>query len=463
VTPARARGITSATFARVLTLFGAATLAAGGCSPAPGTSGAAGAGGGATAGGGANESGGRGSGGASGAGSGGASGAGTGGASGTRGGGGAAGSAGGLGPFDGLDGGTVSHGGTVTFQNIGAIGSYPSVCAPQSSGMCCRQTHTLDNDRLTPWNEELIMTLRGPMVVKQAAVYQPQAGADAGDPWRLAGAWDARAPAAAWGVSFTGDAAPKTAFGSGTVGSVCLVNLATDQPFGCGPSSSPYCAANSPNKNRGWAGSKLFVLLASMPHVGAGTGAVPTSASCADSSNGWTDAPWIGLSIGELIRAGAFSSCQCYEVTQYHGDGCGQVNAFEVINDNDTSGNYKNLELFSSNFFGYGGGLGGPCGTNTCDTAALDGAVDLVAKKAEAPQGALASQTPRMNPSAFFRRPSAGFRYFLILFDVESRTVQMAMVHPQNVPAALAPILPALPGQVSRAAIDALLQLRLPR
>ena len=68
-----------------------------------------------------------------------------------------------------------------------------------------------------------------------------------------------------------------------------------------------------------------------------------------------------------------------------------------------------------------------------------------------------------MNPSAFFRRPSAGFRYFLILFDVESRTVQMAMVHPQNVPAALAPILPALPGQVSRAAIDALLQLRLPR
>jgi hypothetical protein len=327
--------------------------------------------------------------------------------------------------------------------------------------MCCRQTHTLDNDRLTPWNEELIMTLRGPMVVKQAAVYQPQAGAD--DPWRLAGAWDARAPAAAWGISFTGDAAPKTAFGTGTVGSGCLVNLATDQPFGCGPSSSPYCAADSPNKNRGWAGSKLFVLLASMPHVGAGTGAVPTSASCADSSNGWTDAPWIGLSIGELIRAGAFSSCQCYEVTQYHGDGCGQLNAFEVINDNDTSGTYKNLELFSSNFFGYGGGFGGPCGTNTCDTAGLDGAVDLVAKQAEAAQGALASQTPRMNPSAFFRRPSAGFRYFLILFDVESRTVQMAVVHPQNVPAALAPILPALPGQVSRAAIDALLQLRLPR
>src|SRR6185436_8210884 len=109
VTPARARGITSAPFARVLTLFGAATLAAGGCSPAPGTSGAAGADGGATAGGG----GGAGSGGASGSGGGGA---GSGGASGGGGGSSAGGSAGGLGPFTGLDAGTVSHGGTVTFQ-----------------------------------------------------------------------------------------------------------------------------------------------------------------------------------------------------------------------------------------------------------------------------------------------------------------------------------------------------------
>jgi len=41
--------------------------------------------------------------------------------------------------------------------------------------------------------------------------------------------------------------------------------------------------------------------------------------------------------------------------------------------------------------------------------------------------------------------------------------VQLAVVHPQNIPAALAPILPALPAQVSRAAIDGLLQLRLPR
>ena len=121
VTPARARGTTSATFARVLTLLGAATFTAGGCSPAPGTSGAAGAGGGATASGGANESGGRGGGASSSGG-----GAGTGGAGGRGGGSSAAGSAGGLGPFTGLDGGTVSHGGTVTFQNIGAIGSYPA-------------------------------------------------------------------------------------------------------------------------------------------------------------------------------------------------------------------------------------------------------------------------------------------------------------------------------------------------
>ena len=472
MTRARDRADRRMALAALLAPFGAAALAASACSPTAGTSGAAAAGGDRGAGGRVNDGGGSGggdgAGGSGGSGSGGrapaASGGNTAGGDGGRasaGSGGKAGGPGGLGPFSGLDAGTISHGGTVTFQNIGAVGSYPSVCAPQSAGMCCRQSHDLDDDHLTPWNEELVMTLRGPMVVKQVAVYTPPpAAAAAAAPWRLAGGWDARAPAAAWGVSFTGDAAPRTVFGSGTIGSVCLVNLATDQPFGCGPSSSPYCAASAPNKNRGWSGSKLFVLLASMPHIGAG--AVPAEASCADASNGWTDAPWIGLSVGELIRAGAFSTCQCYEVTQYHGDGCGQLNAFEVINDNDTTGNYKNLELFSSNFFGYGGGFGGPCGTNTCNTAGLDASVDLVSKKAEAAEGGLGSQTPRLSPAAFFRRPSSGFRYFLVLFDVATRTVQLAVVHPQNVPAALAPILPALPEQVDRATIDALAQLRLP-
>jgi hypothetical protein len=51
---------------------------------------------------------------------------------------------------------------------------------------------------------------------------------------------------------------------------------------------------------------------------------------------------------------------------------------------------------------------------------------------------------------------------FLVLLDVPSRSVQLAMVHPEAVPAALAPLLPALPGSLDGTTLDALLALRLP-
>ena len=44
----------------------------------------------------------------------------------------------------------------------------------------------------------------------------------------------------------------------------------------------------------------------------------------------------------------------------------------------------------------------------------------------EAPRGALAA--PGDGPGAAFRRPSAGYRYFLILLDVDTRSVQLALV-----------------------------------
>ncbi|HWZ87544.1 MAG TPA: hypothetical protein VNW92_01805, partial [Polyangiaceae bacterium] len=254
-------------------------------------------------------------------------------------------------------------------------------------------------------------------------------------------------------------AAPNTAF-NGIVGSTCLVNASTDKAFGCGPTSSPYCAANSSNKNLGWAGSKMFVFLASMPHVG--SGGITTAQNCGAVTNGWHDAPWIGLSVGELIRAGAFSSCQCYEVTPYHGDGCGQINALEVINDNDTSGNYKNLEIFSSNFFGYAGDFGGPCGTNNCNTSAIPSTVDLVTGSMAAPAGVLGSGDPIKSPNGFLRRPTTGYRYFILLLDVTTRTVQYAIVHPSKVPAALGALLPSLPSQIPQSTVDSVIQLRLP-
>lgn len=372
----------------------------------------------------------------------------------------AAGAGGGLGAFTGIDFGATSDGGTVTFQNIGKAGSYQSTCPP-TGNQCCQQTKTITSDKLTPWDEDLIMTLRGPLDIKQYAVYQPTTE---GQPsaWQQVSGWDVRNQAAAKGIKFAGTSAPSTSTFSGSVGSACLVNAMTDKPYGCGPTSNPYCSSDAGNKfqNLGWAGSKMFIVLASAPHVDAG--AIKTAQSCAPTTDNWNDAPWFGLSVGELIREGAFSSCNCYGGNS--GMGCGQINALETINDNDKSGNYKNLEIFSSNFFSYGGDFGGPCGTNNCNTTGIPANVDLIQQgNKAATMGALGSQTPTKSPSAYIRRPTTGFRYFVFLFDVSSRTIQYALIHPQKVPASLAGLLPSLPDQVPQSTIDAMLALRLPQ
>jgi hypothetical protein len=61
-----------------------------------------------------------------------------------------------------------------------------------------------------------------------------------------------------------------------------------------------------------------------------------------------------------------------------------------------------------------------------------------------------------------FRRPTDGYRYVLALFDVNTRTMQLAIIHPSRVPVAAAALLPALPRSLDRATIDALLAMRLP-
>jgi hypothetical protein len=374
------------------------------------------------------------------------------------------GSAGDLGPaaFASGDLDPASHGGTITFEQIGAAGWYPSIrdpsqgpCDAYQSSTCCLATDTIAGDALTPWDEELVMTLRGPMTVKQIAVYQPDTE---GGAWHRVAAWDDRAPSAKTGLAFSGNATPNTPFAGG-VGSECQVNLATDKPFGCGPGSIPYCAANAETNTWGWAGSKLFVLLAKMEH--AGDAEAPAACSTTDTGN-WYDAPWVGLAVGELARAGAYASCQCFAKDPSNwsvADGCGQFNVFEVVNDNDS---YKNLDIFSTDLIDYSGYVGqGPCGP-ACDAGGLGEAVDLVDKATdtEARTGAVA--VPEGGPGAALRRPESGYRYFLILLDVPSRSVQLGLVHPQNIPAPLAPVLPNLPASFAPGAESAILGLRLP-
>lgn len=368
-------------------------------------------------------------------------------------------------PPPSLDGGgpeTPSHGGTITFESIGATGWYPSrrdpavgPCDAYQSSTCCLAKYDVASDALTPWDEDLILTLRGPMQVAQLAVYQPPSG---GGAWSRVSAWDGASPAGESGIAFDGNGTEKTGF-PGSVGTECLVNVSTDVTFPCGPGSSPYCPAPTGGHGawRGWSGSKLFVILATMPHASSVPGACSTT-----TTGGWYDAPWIGLSVGELVRAGAFSSCQCYAkdpTKGYLADGCGQFNVFEVVNDNNQ---YKNLDVFSTDLIDYSGYVGeGPCGPK-CAVSGLSDAVDLIDKTTdtEATQGVVATQGH--GPGVAFRRPETGYRYFLVLLDVPSRTVQLAMVSPAAVPSALAGLLPSLPASVPAAAVDAVRALRLP-
>jgi len=357
-----------------------------------------------------------------------------------------------------------SHGGTITFEQIGATGWYPSLRDPATgpcdydAGSCCLTEYDITSNALTPWDEDLVMTLRGPMLVKQIAVYEPTFSNP--DEWALVSGWAAGQAAVGGNVAFTGKATATAASFAGAVGSECLVNVSTAKPFGCGSGSVPYCAASSSDHFDGWADSKLLVVLATMPH--AGTATAPAGCGMGTTGN-WYDASWVGLSVGELVRAGAFSSCQCYAKDPskgYLADGCGQFNVFEVVNDNNQ---YKNLDVFSTDMVDYAGYVGqGPCGPQ-CDVTKLGPAVDLIDKPTdtEAAQGAVA--TPAGGPTAAFRRPASGYRYFLMALDTGSRTVQLAVVHPSSIPAAIGGLLPALPGVIPQSAIDAVLALRLPK
>ncbi len=355
-----------------------------------------------------------------------------------------------------------TSGGTITFQQIGAAGWYPSrrdpasgQCDAYQNGDCCMTKHELTSDLLSPWNEELIMTLRGPLVLKQFAAYQPSSA----DPshWSQVSAWDSRSPAAATGIAFKGNGS-ESGF-DGVVGSECLVDASPDEQYPCGPGSSPYCPSGD-TQYYGWEGSKLLVLLASMPR--AASGKIPSSAHCSDGTSGnWYDAPWLGLSHGELVRSGKFGSCHCYAkdpAQWWLADGCGQFNVFEVVNDNNE---YANFDLFSTNLFAYHGYVGeGPCGAQ-CDLSST-GPADLIDKATSSPAAHGAICTPDMGPGAAFRRPSEGYRYFLMLLDVDSRTIELAIVHPNAVPSALSGLLPTLPYDVGEESISALRELRLP-
>jgi Carbohydrate binding module (family 35)/Glycine-rich protein domain (DUF2403)/Putative TOS1-like glycosyl hydrolase (DUF2401) len=354
----------------------------------------------------------------------------------------------------------ASNGASITFQNIGKAGWFPSrrdpavgPCDFSNDGVCCKTKLNIASDRLTPWDEDLILSMRGPLLVKQLVVYQPNP-ADASQ-WQRVSVWDDRTAASPRGVAFNGNGTETNGFG-GVVGTECIVDASTDKLFPCGSGSVPFCPASSTKKYSGWQGSKLFVLLSSMPY--ADSGKVPGACS-QNNTGGWYNAPWLGLSVGELVRSGAFGTCHCYSATGSAGDGCGQLNAFETVNDNNS---YRNFDVYSTNFIGYAGYVGeGPCG-GSCKANLFPAAADLISKSTSLEANSVVTG-PGLPVGAAFRRPEAGYRYFIALLDVDTRTVQLAIVHPSKVPPALQALLPDLPASISRSVVDATLQVRLPR
>jgi hypothetical protein len=51
----------------------------------------------------------------------------------------------------------------------------------------------------------------------------------------------------------------------------------------------------------------------------------------------------------------------------------------------------------------------------------------------------------------------------MIALDENRRIIQVAIIHPQNIPRSISGLLPALPTDLTRQQIDALLDLRLPK
>ncbi|WP_394842114.1 DUF2403 domain-containing lipoprotein [Pendulispora brunnea] len=376
--------------------------------------------------------------------------------------------------------GAITRGGTMTFTHVGAPGYWGRVieaepgdprCDVQSEtihhpwgdAFCCRTKHVVTSNAITPFNEQLTMVLDGPLEVKQMAIYQPLA--ERTGSWAIRSFWDRRTPERPYNIHFSGP--NKATTFSGTLGNSCTFFAMQEKPFRCGHGSDPYCPGSDLDFN-GWPGSKLVVLLASMPYAD-DPKMKPLSCIRAGQDDRKEDSPWVGVSPSELARDGwsGYNPCHCFANTNAAvGDGCGQINVFEVVA--ESSGpKWGNRDIISTGIRSYQvGSLGGAtCGIEGCGIEKFPADADLLDANGlrSMPAGAVIDADHRQSAEGPVWRRARDDRYYLFLLDEASRTVQVAVIHPKNVPEAARAVVPALPNTVSRTAIDGVLNLRLPR
>lgn len=358
-------------------------------------------------------------------------------------------------------------GGTMTFTNIGAPGWWPRrIDRPSGDpectykdgtdtwgGHCCMREQYTTSTTLAPFDQELTLILKA-INVKQLAVYQP-ASASNGN-WNRVSSWDARTRNSE-NLWFTQQGAGSSSFPGDLTQTDCVGYVMQAPRYDCGDGREYFCPDDQGVLHRGYVGSKLFVLLASMDFSDAQVKA------CGATGAG-QPAPWVALVASELVRDGGRKwngLCNCYSKTGTVGDGCGEMNVFEVVMDNNE---YSNREFMSTGVRSYQvGHLGGAvAGANLQPSvfSTESEVLDACAKAAYA-HGPVLVADGEIDGCPIWRRPM-GDRFFMVLMDESTRTIQVGVIHPANVPPQAAELLPNLPSTLSRASVDGLVAMRLP-
>jgi hypothetical protein len=363
---------------------------------------------------------------------------------------------------------TVTRGGTMTFTNVGAPGWWPRridreagdpACTYKDGtdtwgGHCCMTEAMTTSDSLAPFDEEMTFIVKA-IDVKQLAVYQPKGDALAAT-WDRVTAWDRRtnSPENLW---FTQEGNGSASFPGDLTHDDCVGYVMQQPLFECGDGHDYYCPNDPGILHRGYAGSKLVVFLGSMNLDDAGV------ASCSGTGAG-KPSPWVAFVASELVRDGGRKwngLCNCYSKTGSVGDGCGEINVFEVVMDDNQ---YSNREFASTGIRSFQEGhVGGAVCQSSCERETFPEDVEVVdacAQKAyeKGPEIAFGGVT---DGCPVWRRPD-GDRYFFILLDAAERMIQVGIVHPGRVPKTVSGVLPNLPKTLPRTDIDAVLALRLP-
>lgn len=362
----------------------------------------------------------------------------------------------------------ITRGGTMTFSNIGAPGWWPRrlnreagdpACTYKDGedtwgGHCCQEQFQTDSEDLAPFDEEMTLILKA-IEVKQLAVYQPTAEAEDAS-WGRVTAWDGRGFQENLWFTQEGNGSPN--FPGDLTGDDCVGYVMQEPVFDCGDGRDYYCPDDPGILHRGFAGSKLIVFLGSMDLED------DQVKSCGSSEPGHPG-PWVAFVASELVRDGGRKwngLCNCYSKSDSVGDGCGEINVFEVVMDNN---DYSNREFASTGVRSYQAGhVGGAVCKSDCDRDAIlpkdVDVVDACAQKAyeQGPEIVAGGST---DGCPVWRRPQ-GDRYFFILLDESTRSIQVGIIHPEALPSAVTSWLPDLPGAILRSDIDALASLRLP-